>query len=84
MSPALDKLSFRCLVAIKLMSTRQLDTWASALEGGVDWKKRLGSHQHHVKGLSGGNSSESSKIHFISNRPNKYPEFFVCKWYISL
>lgn len=79
MSTALDKLSFWCLVAIKVLSTRQLDIWASALDGGVDWKKRLGSHQHLVKGLSSGNSSESSKIHFISNRPNTYQELFCVK-----
>lgn len=41
MSTALDKLSFRCLTDIKVMSTRQLDIWAIAQEGGVGCKRAL-------------------------------------------
>lgn len=41
MSTALDKLSFRCLKDIKVMSSSQLDIWSSAQEGGVGWKRDL-------------------------------------------
>lgn len=41
MSTALDKLSFRCLRDIKVMSSSQLDIWSSAQEGGVGWGRDL-------------------------------------------
>lgn len=68
---------------IKLMSRRQLDVRSSVQEG-CGLEERFGSHQHHVKGLSSGNSGESSKIHFVTYRPNKRPGNSVCKGYIFL
>lgn len=41
MTTALDKLSLKCLRSIKVMSSRQLDIWSSAQEGGVGWKRDL-------------------------------------------